>query len=376
MISTICIFHPGFGFKFPIWRAALVVACLIGLVGAMPARAAPSIAVDVASGRVISHQDAFQRWYPASLTKLMTIYVTFRALREGRISLDTDITMSSEAASQPASKMYFKPGQRFPLDSALKYLMVKSANDIAVAIAQAVGVSTEAFVSEMNRQALKIGMTSSRFVNPNGLPGEGQYTTARDLALLGVTLRQEFPEYSRYFNLEGFSVYGRGYENFNILIGRFDGANGMKTGYICASGFNQVSSATRNGRTVVAVVLGADGQVARAEKSAELLEKALTTTPGSDTLLTLAPYGESRDQVKDISDSICSPEARKDRREARDEKGKLVFHSPLIKEFVGKPELVAAPVSEPIGSGPATAEEAALILGTSRIPLPDFKPAT
>jgi len=357
-------------------RTALAAACLIGFVGIAPAGAAPSISVDVYSGRIISHQEAFQRWYPASLTKLMTIYVTFRALREGRISLDTDITMSTEAASQPASKMYFKPGQRFPLDSALKYLMVKSANDIAVAIAQAVSGSTDEFISEMNRQALKIGMTSSRFVNPNGLPGEGQYTTARDMALLGLTLRREFPEYARYFNLEGFSVNGRGFENFNILIGRFDGANGMKTGYICASGFNQVSSATRNGRTVVAVVLGSEGQVARAEKSAELLETALSTPPGSETLLTLSPYGEGRDQVRDISDSICSAEARKDRREARDEKGKLVFTSPLIKEAVGKPELVAAPVSAPIGSGPATAEEAALILGTSRIPLPDFKPAS
>lgn len=360
----------------PFWRGLLIAVILTAIAAISPAHSSPSIAVDVASGRVISHHDAFQRWYPASLTKLMTIYVVFRALREGRISLDTKITMSAEAAAQPASKMYFKPGQQFPLDSALKYLMVKSANDIAVAIGQAISGSTEAFVNQMNMQALKIGMTSSRFINPNGLPGEGQYTTARDMALLAVTLRQEFPEYARYFNLEGFSVNGRGYENFNILIGRFDGANGMKTGYICASGFNQVSSATRNGRTVVSVILGATGQVSRAERSAELLEQALGGKPGTETLLTLAPYGENRDQVMDISDSICSQEARKTRREARDENGKLVFHSPLIKEFEGKPELSPAPVSGSIGDGPATAVEAAIILGTSRIPLPNFKPGS
>ena len=336
----------------------------------------PSIAVDVATGRVIEHHEAFQRWYPASLTKLMTIHVTFRALRAGRISLDTNIIMTPEAAAEPPSKMYFKPGQRFPLDSALKYLMVKSANDIAVTIAQAVGGTTDRFVAMMNAEAQRIGMTSSHFINPNGLPGEGQYSTARDLALLAVTLRREFPEYARYFDLEGFSVGSRSYENFNSLIGRFDGADGMKTGYICASGYNQVSSATVNGRTVVAVILGADSLVDRADESARLLHEALTTPAGSETLLTLQPYGAERDQVRDISTRVCSTEARKARQGERNEDGKLVFHSPYIKERGRDPNYAPAPVGEPIGDGPASAAEAAILLGTSHIPLPNFRPAS
>ncbi len=359
------------------FRTFLLVAVVAPAL-ALPAvaRAMPSIAVDVASGRVIEHHEAFQRWYPASLTKLMTIYVTFRALRAGKISLDTNVIMTPEAAAEPPSKMYFKPGQRFQLDSALKYLMVKSANDIAVAIAQTVGGTTERFVAMMNAEAQRIGMISTRFVNPNGLPGEGQYSTARDLALLAVTLRREFPEYASYFSLEGFTVGTRSYENFNSLIGRFAGADGMKTGYICASGYNQVSSATVNGRTVVSVILGADSLVDRADESARLLNEALNTPAGGETLWTLAPYGPERDQVRDVSAEICSTEARKARQGERDEDGKLVFHSPLIKDRGRDPNYVQAPVGEAIGNGPASAAEAAILLGTSYIPLPNFRPAS
>ena len=265
---------------------------------------------------------------------------------------------------------------RRALDSALKYLMVKSANDIAVAIAQTVGGTTERFVAMMNAEAQRIGMISTRFVNPNGLPGEGQYSTARDLALLAVTLRREFPEYANYFNLEGFTVGTRSYENFNSLIGRFAGADGMKTGYICASGYNQVSSATVNGRTVVSVILGADSLVDRADESARLLNEALNTPAGGETLWTLAPYGPERDQVRDVSAEICSTEARKARQGERDEDGKLVFHSPLIKDRGRDPNYVQAPVGAAIGNGPASAAEAAILLGTSYIPLPNFRPAS
>lgn len=369
VIRTIQPFHR-------IFRSVGPLALALCLVVPTAAKAMPSIAVDVATGRVIEHHEAFQRWYPASLTKLMTIYVTFRALRAGKVQLDDDVVMTPEAAAEPASKMYFKAGQRFPLDSALKYLMVKSANDIAVAIAQKVGGSQEHFVAMMNAEAQRIGMMSSRFINPNGLPGEGQYTSARDMALLAVTLRREFPEYAGYFSLEGFSVGNRSYENFNSLIGRFRGADGMKTGYICAAGYNQVSSATVNGRTVVSVILGADSLVDRADESARLLNEALHTPAGNETILTLQPYGANRDQVRDVSAEICSTEARKARQGERDEDGKLVFHSPYIKDRGREPNYVPAPVGEPIGNGPASAAEAAILLGTSYIPLPNFRPAS
>ncbi len=133
----------------------------------------------------------------------MTAYVTFDAIRSGKVSLDTVVVMSKHAADQPASKMYFKPGSKLTLDSALKLLLVKSANDVAVAIAETVGGTEGAFVARMNAEAKKLGMTSSRFVNPNGLPGKGQYTTARDLALLAAAIRREFPEHRLFLARRG-----------------------------------------------------------------------------------------------------------------------------------------------------------------------------
>eukprot|EP00913_Durusdinium_trenchii_P026857 g25192.t1 len=229
--------------------------------------------VDAATGRVIAHQDAFRKWYPASLTKLMTAYVTFRALKNAQVTLETPVVMSKKASDQPASKMYLKPGSLLTLDSALKILLVKSANDIAVAVAETVGGSTDQFVAMMNGEAQRLGMSSTRFINPHGLPGKGQYTTARDLAVLATQIRREFPQYSSYFSLEGIDTGKKQYPNYNTLIGRFDGADGMKTGFICASGFNQVSSATRNGRTVISVVLGSDSLAGRADESADLLQQ-------------------------------------------------------------------------------------------------------
>ena len=330
------------------------------------ASANPMIAVDVGSGRVIEHEQAFQRWYPASLTKLMTIYVVFKAVKSGQMSLQTPVTMSVHAAKEPPSKMYFKPGERFPLDSALKYLMVKSANDVAVAIGEAVSGTEEAFVGEMNATARQLGMNSTRFVNPHGLPGDGQYTTARDMALLAVALRREFPEFAHYFAYEGFTTGKKSYTNYNLLIGRFAGADGMKTGFICASGFNQVSSATRNGKTVVSVVLGAPSQETRAEESARLLHQGLTTTAwGGARLQSLAPYGEGRDRVTDISGEICNAKARAARYEGRDVEGKMVLNSPYVAKMTREPWLVQAPAGLP---------RANVEIALSRVPIPVPRP--
>ncbi len=348
--------------------ACVIVACLPNL-----ALANPQIVVDVNSGQVIAHEDAFRKWYPASLTKLMTAYTTFKAIRSGELSLESIVVMSEKAAAQPASKMYYKPGSKLTLDSALKILIVKSANDVAVAIGERVGGTLDNFVARMNADAQSLGMTSSRFVNPNGLPGKGQYTTARDLAVLAVALRRDFPEYAGYFSLEGINTGKKEYPNYNLLIGRFDGADGMKTGYICASGFNQVSSATRNGRTVVSVVLGADSLGARADISAELLQKALTTPRAGPRLEGLAPYGPGRDTVADISAEVCNPQARKVRSEGRDEAGRMKLLSPYIHEMGRPPRTVFAgliPGSEPVAKpqGTATANEIA------NVPIPKPRP--
>ena len=318
-------------------RLVSAVTALGLLVSAGSAAANPKMVIDVRSGRVIAHEDAFRKWYPASLTKLMTAYLAFSAMKSGRLSLDTPVVMSKKAADQPASKMYFKPGSTLTLDSALKLLLVKSANDVAVAIGETVGGSLDQFVALMNAQATRMGMSSTRYINPNGLPGPGQYTTARDLGVLALQLKREFPEYAGYFSLEGVTTGKKDYANFNMLVGRFDGADGMKTGFICASGFNQVASATRNGRTVISIVLGSDSLGGRADDSANLLQQGLTAAANQGTPLgSLAPYGDTA-VVNDISKEICNPAADKVRSEGRDDAGRMVVHSPYIHELAHPP---------------------------------------
>src|SRR5690606_27044790 len=311
--------------------SALLLAASLS---ATVANANPRMLVDVNTLKVIEHEDAFQRWYPASLTKLMTAYTVFRAIKAGELTLDSPVTMTKNAAAEPPAKMYFKPGQKMTLDSALKIILVKSANDVAVALAESVGGSEQGFINRMNAEAARIGMSSSHFINPHGLPGKGQYTTARDLAVLAVTLKREFPQYSSHSALEGFTTGKKQYPNFNMLIGRFNGADGMKTGFICASGFNQVSSATRNGRSGVSGVLGAESLGARAAISAGLLEQGLTVrSVKGPTLGQLRPYRETRNVVADISEEICSKHAAKVPSEGRDEAGRQKLASPYIHEL-------------------------------------------
>jgi len=203
-------------------------------------------------------------------------------------------------------------------------LLVKSANDIAYAIAENIGGSKENFVAMMNAEARRLGMDSTNFINPHGLPGPGQYTTARDLAILVMAIKRDYPQYAGYFSLEGVMVGKKKFGNYNKLIGRFDGADGMKTGYICASGFNQVSTATRNGRSVISVVLGADSLAGRTVLSADLLHKGLTEGAGfgDPSLYKLKPYGATRDQVADQTEIICSKKkGKKVRSESTDEVG-------------------------------------------------------
>lgn len=344
------------------------------LVSALPGAANPKLVVDVNSLKVYEQENIYQKWYPASLTKLMTAYVTFRALKSGQVSLQSPVVMTKNAAAEPPSKMFYRPGQALTMDSALKMLLIKSANDIAVAISETVAGSEPAFIALMNSEAKRIGMTSSHFVNPHGLPSPGQYTTARDLAVLAITIKREFPQYAPYFAFEGFTTGKKNYPNLNMLIGRFDGADGMKTGFICAAGFNQVSSATRGGRAVVSVVLGSDSLAGRADESARLLQLGLTS-PGAGVpgLGQIAPYGETRDVVADVSKEICNPKAAKIRSENRDEVGRQKLHSPYIHEINRPLNLVTAgliPGTEKVVSGKSDTETAQGDMGSVPIPVP------
>jgi D-alanyl-D-alanine carboxypeptidase len=267
------------------------------------AEATPSLVVDVASGQVYSQDQATASWYPASLTKLMTAYVALEAVKAGRITMETPLMMSPRAARMAPSKMGFRPGSEVTLQNALVMLMVKSANDIAVAIAEGVSGSVEAFADDMNRASQKLGMTQSVWVNPNGLPDSRQVTSARDLAVLGRALYLQFPEYSNLWNIGAMQLGNSVHATHNGLLGRYPGADGMKTGFTCPAGFNLVASASHGGQRIIAVVLGAPSAAARTAKAAALLDRAFQTGGSIGSLASLPSSGPTA--APDMRDSVC-----------------------------------------------------------------------
>ncbi|TMJ28719.1 MAG: D-alanyl-D-alanine carboxypeptidase [Alphaproteobacteria bacterium] len=264
------------------WAGLLCAATGFGMRGAA---AEALLVIEADSGKVLYAQNAGYPWYPASVTKLMTTYVTLHAVKEGRLTLESPLTVSANAVAQAPVKMGFGAGTQVTVDNALKMLMVKSANDIAVVLAEGVAGSIENFADQMNGHARRLGMTQSSFVNPNGLPADDQISSARDLAILARALIREFPEYDYYWHLPGIRMGKMVQRNYNTLIGRYPGADGMKTGFICASGFNLVASATRNGRRLIAVVLGAPSSAVRALKAAQLLERGFNSNTGLNWLM-------------------------------------------------------------------------------------------
>lgn len=270
-----------------------VAACAATLSSA--ARAEAWLVVEADSGRVLQADNATMPWYPASVTKIMTAYVVLKAVKEGRMSLDQTLTVSPVAASQSPSKMGFKPGTLVTVENALAMMMVKSANDMAVVLAEGAGRSVDGFSAMMNQTAQRLGMSQTTYVNPNGLPADGQVTSARDLAILARAVIRDLPEYEYFMHIPAIRFGRRTTANFNRLIGRYPGADGFKTGFICASGYNLVASATRNGKRLIAVVLGSSSGQARAVRAAQLLERGFGNTglswlrPSMGTVDSLAP---------------------------------------------------------------------------------------
>jgi D-alanyl-D-alanine carboxypeptidase len=263
------------------------------------------LVVEADTGKVLQAENATYPWYPASVTKMMTAYVTLKAVKDGRISLDTLLTVSPTAASQSPSKMGFRPGIQVTVDNALKMMMVKSANDMAAVLAEGVGGSIDGFSAQMNQTAQRLGMTQTSYVNPNGLPAEGQVTSARDLAILARAILRDLPEYEYFMHIPSIRYGRRVTQNFNKLIGRFPGADGFKTGFICASGYNLVASATRNGKRLIAVVLGASSGKARAVRAAQLLDRGFANNgltwlrPALGTVDNLVPIDASPPNLRD-----------------------------------------------------------------------------
>jgi D-alanyl-D-alanine carboxypeptidase len=249
------------------------LAIFAGATTAAAQQVGPTIVVDAATGQVLQSDRGGTAWLPASLTKMMTTYVALRQVRAGRATMNTGLVVSQRAFRSAPSKMGFRPGTVVTLDNALKMIMVKSANDVSVTIAEGLGGSVENFAAMMNAEARRLGMTGTRFINPNGLPGAGQQTTARDMALLAYAMMREFPEHSLLWRMPAIRFGNRVMRNPNHLIGRYQGADGFKTGFTCASGFNVVATATRGGRKLIVVVLGATSARGRAETAAGLFER-------------------------------------------------------------------------------------------------------
>jgi D-alanyl-D-alanine carboxypeptidase len=252
--------------------ALLVFAGLI--LSSAPAEARyASIVIDAGSGRVLYARNADTRNYPASLTKIMTLYMVFEALEDGRLTLSQRIKVSKRAAGMSPSKLGLRPGQSIKVEDAILALVTKSANDVAVVIAEALGGTERTFGKMMTKRAKAIGLTRTTFRNASGLPNRGQLSTARDMATLGQSLLRRFPSYYRYFSTKHFTYKGRTYGNHNKLLKTYKGTDGIKTGYIRASGYNLVASVKRGGRRLIAVVFGGKTGRSRDRHMAKLLDK-------------------------------------------------------------------------------------------------------
>jgi D-alanyl-D-alanine carboxypeptidase len=287
-------------------RATLASLLAFGMLASGPAAAGPALLFDASNGQVLYAEDMDDQWHPASLTKIMTAYLTFEAIKAGKLTLETKVSYSEAAYIQPPSKVGLPVGAEMAVDLALRALIIKSANDVAVLLAEAVSGTEAAFVEQMNATARRLGMTRTTFANANGLPAPEQVTTARDLARLSRAVVRDFPEHAHYWAMADMRIGKRRLGSHNGLLKTYEGADGLKTGFICDSGYNVVASATRDGRRLMAVVLGESSGRDRGLRAESLLEhgflnqgwKTLFSTGSIDTI-PIAPEAKPVISVRD-----------------------------------------------------------------------------
>lgn len=285
----------GFVSKYPsllktIAIVALAMTVVVADVASSMAAKSSAIVIDAKTGKVLYSSDANGRRYPASLTKMMTLYLTFEALAKGRISKSTPVVFSANAAAEPPTKLGVRPGGSVPVETAILSMVTKSANDSATALGEMLGGNEANFARMMTAKARALGMNGTVFRNANGLPNPGQFTTAHDMAMLGIALREHFPQYYGYFSQRSF-LYGRQRINgHNRLLGRIKGVDGIKTGYTRASGYNLVSSVNDGDRKLVAVVMGGASGRARDNQMAGLINTYMprASTRGGGALIAKA----------------------------------------------------------------------------------------
>ena len=276
----------------------LAVLLVIALASAAaPAQAAQRYAAFVAdaqTGEVLHARRADAPRYPASLTKMMTLYMLFEAIEEGEVALDDAITASREAASRPESRLGLRADDQLPVEIAIRALIVRSANDVAVAVAEHLAGDEAAFAEAMTERAAALGLEATTFRNASGLPDRNQRTTARDMAALAVALKRDFPDRFHFFDDRTVSWNGRRFTSHNTLVGRVDGVDGLKTGYIRASGFNVAVSAEREDRRIIAVVMGGATASVRDAHAEELVDAAFAALEARETGMALASLNAPR----------------------------------------------------------------------------------
>ncbi|MEL6946019.1 MAG: D-alanyl-D-alanine carboxypeptidase family protein [Pseudomonadota bacterium] len=364
-----------------ILAGAVALLCAPGLVGGL-AEAKPHLVLDMSNGRVIDHRQAHDPWHPASLTKLMTAYSALKAVERGEIALTSPVRISRNAKKQPPSRMGYSVGTTLTLDNALKLLLVKSANDVSVAIAETVSGSAKAFAQQMTADARALGMGRSRFENPHGLHHPRQVTTAHDMARLILALQRDFPRLQRMFeaasltapkrNKEG-KIVRRTYRSFNLLLERFAGADGFKTGFVCASGYNFIGSATRSGRRIAAIVLGRDGQRSRAVDAAKFISEGFQQPVGAGAPLDdVKPGPDTRSSPVNLRPNMCSEKAWAERYNPA--AGQAVIESPWLQPRQFKETTLRVTLGGTSGPTNAKKRSGSGTVRLRRVPVPTFRP--
>jgi D-alanyl-D-alanine carboxypeptidase len=310
------------------------------------------IVVDGNSGNVLHETNADALRHPASLTKIMTLYLLFEQLEAGKLKLDSQLKVSREAASQDPTKLGLKPGSTIQVEDAIKGMVTRSANDAAVVIAEAIASDEDEFAKLMTRKAHALGMSRTVYKNASGLPNDAQVTTARDQALLGRAIQERFPRYYKYFSTRTFTFRGQAIGNHNHLLGRVEGVDGIKTGYISASGFNLVTSVHRGNRYLVAVVLGGSSASSRDSRMRELISSKIAQASNKRTAPMIAEAAEPKPVVRVEAKADVKPEAKP---QAKPETGPEQKEEPEPRFEVAS--AVSAPV--PIAGSIAPSEPAA-----------------
>jgi D-alanyl-D-alanine carboxypeptidase len=297
------------------WGVFGFVAALFTISGD-PSHAAPyaDIVIDANSGTVLHSTNPDAQRHPASLTKIMTLYLLFEQLEAGKLKLDSPLPVSKEAAGQMPTKLGLKPGSTLAVEDAIKGMVTRSANDAAVVVAEAIGGDEDTFAKLMTRKAQALGMSRTIYKNASGLPDSGQITTARDQSTLGRAVQERFPRYYKYFSIRTFTFRGESIGNHNHLLGRVEGVDGIKTGYVSASGFNLVTSVHRGNRYLVAVVMGGSSAGSRDSKMQALISEKIAQASIKRTAPMVAegfvPTTETKPEPKAVAKAEISPEPK------------------------------------------------------------------